>query len=697
MADEIINEATIRLLQQQEKLLENAKKSLDDIKQKLNDQVEIEKRINEEQQKANNLERDQIVNTEKALLQKQEIVKLREQEINKLREIETKNKSNINIIQAQIDYLTAIGKIGAKQKEQLEKHIEKLQIQNVSLIEQGKISINALNTAKKQANLQKLQQDGLKSIIHHLGFTADVSESWLGKTEQVLSSSIAIGGTLSNVGRTLGSFLNPTNLFSNAIDLIAEQTLAMAYRMDTALASFNKVTGAGGKYNEMIDQVRFGSLAACVGIDEATGAFQSLYLNMNSFTQMSKDAQLEITTTTAILDRMGISSDTVSKSFNLMTKSLNMGVSEAMNAQKEIAATALELGVSPQKLADDFLSSIPSLSQYGKQATNIFKELATQSKATGIAINDLVNISQQFDTFEGAATSAGKLNALLGGNLVNSIDLLAASEAERIDILRDSISFSGKNWQEMNKFEKMAIANAAGIKDMAAANQLFGVSAAEFDKTRKAQDAYALSIKSITEHAKNATAAQEKFGKILEALTGMALPLLKVITYLLDKILAFSDMLGGWLAPALLVITGTLYLVAKALLLVKAVSIATGAAVSLAFWPVAGIVLGIMALIGVLYLAEKRFNILTDWVKFLSEKFLNFWNILLDGVNILSLTIDWVKELWANFMFVEALTISFNAVKDVIINTFNDVKNSITSIIDGMKSMFSAKYRTPIN
>ena len=45
-----------------------------------------------------------------------------------------------------------------------------------------------------------------------------------------------------------------------------------------------------------------------------------------------------------------------------------------------------------------------------------------------------VEETNKFDTFEGAADQAGKLNAALGGNFVNAMDLMMATNpAERLE------------------------------------------------------------------------------------------------------------------------------------------------------------------------------------------------------------------------------------------------------------------------
>ena len=43
------------------------------------------------------------------------------------------------------------------------------------------------------------------------------------------------------------------------------------------------------------------------------------------------------------------------------------------------------------------------------------------------------------------------------------------------------MSLSGKNFESLNRFEKQAIASAAGIQDMTEANKLFSMSLSAYD------------------------------------------------------------------------------------------------------------------------------------------------------------------------------------------------------------------------
>ena len=122
----------------------------------------------------------------------------------------------------------------------------------------------------------------------------------------------------------------------------------------------------------------------------------------------------------------------------------------------------------------------------------------------------------------------------MGRDLVNSVDLLYATPEKRIRMIKEALDATGKSFSNMNKFERIAIANAAGIKDMAEANKIFNLSLSAYD--------------SMVEKGKNASASQEQFNNAVKAgqtfmkklkiafqnLAIAVLPFVEIITPLVD-------------------------------------------------------------------------------------------------------------------------------------------------------------------
>ena len=146
-----------------------------------------------------------------------------------------------------------------------------------------------------------------------------------------------------------------------------------------------------------------------------------------------------------------------------------MGMSAEAAGQQmlNLEKFAEELGRSPQKLAEDFAGAGNMLAKMGDQGVGAFKDLQIASKITGLEMQKMLNITDNFDTFEGAAAQAGKLNAALGGNFVNAMDLMMETDpAARFNMIRDSILDAGLSFDEMSYYQKNFYKEALGLQDV---------------------------------------------------------------------------------------------------------------------------------------------------------------------------------------------------------------------------------------
>ena len=88
-------------------------------------------------------------------------------------------------------------------------------------------------------------------------------------------------------------------------------------------------------------------------------------------------------------------------------------------------------------------------------------------------MNDLFKITEQFNTFEGAASAVGKLNAQMGTNLDAMALLQAETPTDQINMLRDAFLETGQSIENMSKFQRMAAAEAMGM-DVSVLQNLLG-------------------------------------------------------------------------------------------------------------------------------------------------------------------------------------------------------------------------------
>ena len=324
-----------------------------------------------------------------------------------------------------------------------------------------------------------------------------------------------------------------------------ETTVAMVAAMDKQGAETAKLTGRGRQYSQTIFESSEVNRSFGIGLGETGDAFRALYSSMAAFSDLDKKTQKSLTVTTSKLAALGISAADQAENMNMLTKGLGMIPTEAMNVQMEIADLASKLGEPVAKLAAGFKASMQTLQVYGARGVKIFKKLAAQAKGLGIDVAKLTStFGSSMDTFEGSADVAGKLNTILGKDMVSSVRLLYATEAERVDMIRQSVAASGKSWQSMTKFQKLAVMNAAGIKDMSMANKLFGTSLEVYELQKiKAEEAAAsqermnkalLPAKTFTQRL---TAAMQHFGVAV-------MPIIKIMTGIVEVLIDVFKTIG---------------------------------------------------------------------------------------------------------------------------------------------------------
>jgi hypothetical protein len=410
-------------------------------------------------------------------------------------------------------------------------------IDRSNAVKKQKLEIQKLEAAGDEAEIARIQKkiDALEGQKSASSDIARKLQESLGLGQGQVSKQITdVGQQLSNVNAELGGGIAGAKGMAKAIggglgatlarlpmkpiELLVEQTLGLAVAQDKVISKFRKATGATKEYNYEITQLERRNFAAGVSIQESGEAFQTLFTSFSAFTELNKSERAAIGDTVAVLGELGLQASTSGMILDQMFRGLNMSAQDANNVLLDLAGSAQALGVPMQKMAADFSASFKDLAKYGDGAIDVFKELSVISKSTGMEVSRLIAITDQFETFDGAATSVGKLNAILGGPYLNSIDMLNASEEERVRILRDQVAVSGLQFEQLGRYEKKTIASALGVS-VDEAQRLLGLS----------EEQYQLDALSQQEAAEQAAAAQDIASELKSAFMALAVDLRPLI------------------------------------------------------------------------------------------------------------------------------------------------------------------------
>ena len=334
----------------------------------------------------------------------------------------------------------------------------------------------------------------------------------------------------------------------------ASAFVKLGLSIDQTRADMRKATGFTSKLDGQLMRARktanrFGQSMADTG-----KAISSANASITLFAGAGDAAQSAMVDTTITLQGLGADAADVGKSIDYLSRGMNMSATAAAKTTLEFDTLAQSVGLPTGQIVKDFATMAPQLAKFGRRGTIEFRKLSRQARSLGVSVKQMFDIGEQMDTFEGAADLTGKLNAQLGLRL-NSIELMKASEADRIDMLRAEFKMRGKNFKDMNRWEKKAVAEIMKV-DVDTAARLFG-SPADLAKYKAEQ-------KGINERMEKMNSLTDKFRGIMENLfEKMAPKLEKFLEYLSDVAKKFDpasiEKWGSTIKNWLLVIGGLLF------------------------------------------------------------------------------------------------------------------------------------------
>ena len=420
---------------------------------------------------------------------------------------------------------------------------------------EANLAAERLGTENKITEAQEAAQGVVTDLAgRYLGLAKSFKETGAGKAFDAIQT-LGLTGALSEMAKQAAETFSPMNVMAGITSKVAESTKAMVIATDSAISSFRRNTGAGSEMNEVLFQARIDSANVGATMGQTAEAAGALFNQMRQFSELGEETRTELVAFATTMENLGVSSAATAEFMNNASAAMGMNADQSMAAQRELAAAGVALGMAPGEMMEGFNQAFPQLAAHGESAVDVFKGIAAAAKATGASMNTLLGVfGQAMDTFEGTAEVAGRVNAVLGNDLLNSVDLLNASEDERIRMMIEAIELSGRSFDAMGRFERRALANAAGITDMAEANRIFGTSLSAFDEQQRQARESGMSQEQLEERAAAATSAMEKLQAIFESMAIAVGPLINALHSLMNGVLAIQKATGEMFVPVVLVL-----------------------------------------------------------------------------------------------------------------------------------------------
>jgi len=321
--------------------------------------------------------------------------------------------------------------------------------------------------------------------------------------------------------------------------------IGLGLAMDKMTASFREATGASASAAASLGDVYEGTREIGVSTEEAGQAMQSLWMNTSGFSRASGDAQVEMGKTVAMLGEFGVAVDDVTKGMEISMKVFGQSGAGAATTARELNALALQIGVAPQQMARDFAGAGDSIAKLGSQGEQAFKDLARRAKITGMELGKMLKVVEKFDTFEGAAEAAGMLNAAIGTNAVNAMDMMMETDpAARFDTLRGALSDAGLEFDNMSYYQRKFYAQAMGLDSVA---DLAMMMSGNYEDLNGEMSMTSAEYEEQAKKAEEMKSMQEKLNNALMKMVPIITPLIEKLTVFLEEtLIPLMEEWGEW-------------------------------------------------------------------------------------------------------------------------------------------------------
>lgn len=492
-------------------------------------------------------------------------------------------KEQNELYQEKLSSLDEIIKAEERRRELLNKELElaekasyaskekKVQIdERITALKKEREEIEGIYGVRQEGEYQALKsyQESIKvgkksmsELLAKIGINNEWDDSFFGKMEHAMKTG-NLRGHLEGYKDDLAEL--PQKVGGSMMMKAWRETISLAKAQDTATAALSKATGAGDKYDKTIQDVYMSNRRFGASFDDANNAISSMYEQVPQFDSISQSTRDSLAETSILLDKLGVSSDTSAGIVSHMTTTMALSADQAVEYTRELAGLS-GAGMSLQKVYGDYMKVANRLATYtGPKSIEVFQKLGKVAKATASDVGTLLDVAEQFDTFDRAAEIAGRFNALLGGNFIDPTALVNMEDmGDRINYIVGLRDKAGVMWETLSRYERLSLASSLGM-EVDQLGKLWTMSRAEMEASAEAAE-------ELEKRANAAVSVQEKWTSVQQTFAiamGPAIDLLAKASewYLqLDKdmqeVIGTTTAFGiglGFLAAPIAKVAGTL-------------------------------------------------------------------------------------------------------------------------------------------
>jgi len=234
-------------------------------------------------------------------------------------------------------------------------------------------------------------------------------------------------------------------------------------------------------------------------------------------------------------------------------------------------------------MLEGFHAVAPEMMKFGSSAVSVYTRLQIVAKQTGLEVDKMLSIVAQFDKFETAADSVGKLNAILGGPFLHAMHMVMVTDpTERLRMLSGAVKQAGMSFDTMGYYMRQTVANAMGLSSV---NDLALIMRGRFDLVSDSTSQSAADIEKLAQETLRYNNLQEEFAQVARQLAVALYPIIPVLKSL-AQFLQQNEFIISKLVPMIIGLKAGMF----ALNAITLGMVGGWASMAAAIWPVIAVV-----------------------------------------------------------------------------------------------------------
>lgn len=399
-----------------------------------------------------------------------------------------------------------------------------------------------IDALRKSTDKYEGSANGVADVLGTMaGVSKDFNKTLMGQVKGLFKS----GEQAKKFAENLKETFSGSALAEASIQKLIQTSLlgfkTMFTELEEGRTSFARATGMTGQAAAEVMEASKAYRELGVSVAD-TGAAQAQL--MATFPKRELGAiTSEVSAQFAMWQKSGVALGDSVGSYDMLRRSFKMTDKDARGLQERIMGLGDEIGMGAPKMMESFARAAPRLAIHGKNMEKVFRSVASTSAQLGLEVDDVLSLAEGFQTFEGSAQAAGKLNSILGGGFIDNIELMNASfddPAKAALMIKDSFSAAGQSVESLGPAGVKAAAAAAGFSDVAKFTKFLN---GEIDTAELAADTEKDMQKNMLEAAQGTQTTLQKFSDAFQKFFND-----KLLGTLNTALESLGEMSGGWKA-----------------------------------------------------------------------------------------------------------------------------------------------------